>query len=147
MVYGVVVIGALLAAEGGRHDTYPETLGATLLATLLVWLAHSYSTLLGRRLQSGSHIHARALRSALARDTVILKGGIPPFVVIALCGIAGLSQTAGVTAGVWTVVVVLMALEVIAGLRSGAAAREFTLDLLVGLTLGVGILVLKILLK
>ena len=50
VVYGTILIGALIAAESGMHDGYPDLIGSSTLALGIYWLAHSYSTVLGRRL-------------------------------------------------------------------------------------------------
>ena len=49
VIYGVLAIGALLAAESGRHESYADTLGSVLIALCLYWLAHAYADVLGHR--------------------------------------------------------------------------------------------------
>ena len=66
--------------------------------------------------------------------------------VLLICWVVGASQATGVTVALWCVVASLIALELIAGLRSRVSGWELVLDLGVGATLGVGILALKILL-
>src|SRR6202043_2267687 len=61
LVYGVIVIGALLAAESGRHESYLDTVASAVIAATLYWLAHAYATVLGRRLSSQEQLTARAL--------------------------------------------------------------------------------------
>jgi hypothetical protein len=51
-----------------------------------------------------------------------------------------------VTIAVWSAVVSLAAFELLAALRSGAAGAELALEVLVGGTLALGILALKIVL-
>ena len=43
VVYGVIVIGALLAAESGSHDGYAGVLESGLVAACLYWVAHAYA--------------------------------------------------------------------------------------------------------
>ena len=43
VVYGVITVGALMAAESGRHESYLDAFASALIATLLYWLAHSYA--------------------------------------------------------------------------------------------------------
>ena len=40
-VLGVIVTGALLAAESGLHETYLDTFASGALAAVLYWLAHA----------------------------------------------------------------------------------------------------------
>jgi hypothetical protein len=36
VIYGVIVIGALLAAERGRHETYLDTVGSAVIAIVAI---------------------------------------------------------------------------------------------------------------
>src|ERR1700709_1530616 len=78
VVYGVITIGALMAAESGRHEGYPDLLPAGIVATLLYWLAHAYADLLGRRLATGESLAVKALGRALAHDWAIARGAAIP---------------------------------------------------------------------
>ena len=63
VVYGVITVGALMAAESGRHESYVDSIASALIATLLYWLAHAYADLLGRRLATGERLTARDARA------------------------------------------------------------------------------------
>jgi len=69
-----------------------------------------------------------------------------PLAVLLIGWAAGVSETTAVTAAIWSVIVSLVAFELIAGFRSHATRMEFVIDVSFGLTMGVGILALKILL-
>ena len=43
LVYGTITVAALLAAERAQRETYPETVGAVLIAIALLWVAHAYA--------------------------------------------------------------------------------------------------------
>src|ERR1039458_1864530 len=73
VIYGVLAVGALLAAESGRHESYAVTLGSVLIALCLYWLAHAYADVLGHRLQTQERLHAKALWRGPVRG-----GGGPP---------------------------------------------------------------------
>src|ERR1035441_8833725 len=45
LVYGTIAVGALLAAESARQETYVETVFAVAITLLLYWLAHSFFAL------------------------------------------------------------------------------------------------------
>ena len=57
-VYGLITIGALMAAESGRHESYLDALASALFATLLYWLARAYAEVLGSRLEHGERLTA-----------------------------------------------------------------------------------------
>jgi hypothetical protein len=146
MVYGVIVIGALLAAESGRHETYLDTLLSTLLAAALYWLAHSYADVLGRRLETQQRLTAGALLRALGHDWALMEGAAIPLAALLIAWAAGATQQTAVSAALWSTVACLILLELLAGIRSRASTRELALEVAVGAAMGMGILALKIIL-
>lgn len=145
-VYGVIVIGALLAAESGRHESYFDTLLSAAIAAALYWVAHSYAGVLGRRLTDGGRLTVGALLTALAHDWALIRGASIPLLALVVAALAGAAQETAVNAAVWSSVVSLVAFELIAGLRSGAGRGELALEAAVGAAMGLAILALKIVL-
>jgi hypothetical protein len=145
-VYGVIVIGALLAAESGRHESYLDTLVSAVIAAALYWVAHSYAGVLGRRLSSGERLTAGALLDALAHDWALIRGASIPLLALVVAALTGAAQETAVTAAVWSSIVSLLAFELIAGVRSGASRGELALEAGVGVAMGLAILALKIIL-
>jgi hypothetical protein len=146
VVYGIIVIGALLAAESGRHETYLDTIVSTLIAAALYWLAHAYSNALGARLEQQERLSTSTLAQALAHDWAIMCGAALPLLVLALAWAAGAPLQSAVTAALWSTIASLVVFELFAGIRSSATPRELALDVCVGGAMGVGILLLKIVL-
>lgn len=146
VVYGLLLIGALLAGESGRHETFSETVLATLVATILAWLAHAYSTLLGWRLSQGWHMTRSRVAAALRRDSILLRGGMVPLTVLIACWAAGVSETVAVTVAIVAVVATIVALEVVAAVVSQATPTELVIDVTFGLALGLSIFLLKVVL-
>jgi VIT1/CCC1 family predicted Fe2+/Mn2+ transporter len=145
-VYGVIVIGALLAAESGRHESYLDTFASAAIAAALYWVAHSYAGVLGRRLSTGERLTAAALLDSLAHDWALIRGASIPLLALAIAALAGAAQETAVTAAVWSSIVSLAVFELIAGLRSGASRGELALEVGVGVAMGLAILALKIVL-
>lgn len=145
-VYGLIVIGALLAAESGRHEKYIDTVGSALVVATLYWLGHAYSTAVADRLVSHEPLSAATLRRALAHDFALMRGAGLPMVVLALCWVVGADQEAAVTAALWTTIAGLVVFELLAGLHSSSSVGELVFGVSVGLTIGVGILALRIIL-
>ncbi len=125
------------------HDGYPELIGSTALALGIYWLAHSYSTVLGRRLSHEEHLTAGALVRALGHDWSIVRGASVPLLALLVAWAAGASQTTGVDVAVWSAIVSLVVFELLAGLRAGSTPKEFTLEGGVGVAMGLAILALK----
>ncbi len=139
----MILIGALIAAESGVHNGYFDRVGSAVLALAIYWLAHSYATVLGRRLSQQEHLTMGALRRALVRDWAIVRGACIPLLTLVVCWIVGASQTTAVNAAVWAAVASLIAFELLAGLRAGSTPRELVLEGSVGIAMGVAILALK----
>jgi hypothetical protein len=143
VVYGVITVGALMAAESGRHESYVDAISSALIATLLYWLAHAYADLLGRRLTTGERLTAETLARALAHDWAIVRGAALPLAALVIAWIAGASQEAGVTAALRTAVVTVVVFEVVAGIRAKPTPGELLLKGAVGVTMGLAILAMK----
>jgi hypothetical protein len=146
VVYGVIVIGALLAAESGRHEGYPDTIASAAIAAGLYWLAHAYAGVLGRRLVSGGRLTAGALARALAHDWALVRGAAIPLLVLVIAWVLGAQPEGAVTAALWCTIASLVIFELIAGLRTRATPAELVLEVGVGIAMGTAILVLKIIL-
>jgi hypothetical protein len=101
-VYGAIAVGALLAAETPRQETYAKTIAAVIITLVLYWLAHSYADLAGERLRSGGRLTAQALLATMLRELPILIGAAIPLVTLLLCWIVGTGLSAAVLAAVWT---------------------------------------------
>ena len=146
MIYGVVVIGALLAAESGSHETYADTIISGLLAAAIYWLAHAYANALGWRVTTRQRLTAGVLSRELIRDWAIVRGAAIPLFVLVLAWVAGATLETAVNAALGATVATLVAFELIAGIGSQATGRELLLDVCVGAALGVAIVALKVLL-
>jgi hypothetical protein len=145
-VYGIITIGALLAAESGLRDSYADTVGSTSIAVVLYWFAHSYADVLGLRLSKQRLLTWSELWRTFVQDWSIVRGASAPLLALLVAWAAGASLQTAVGAGVWTAAVSLVVFEVAAGLRSHAKPAELTLEVLVGATMGLALLVLRALL-
>jgi hypothetical protein len=145
-VYGLLAIGALLAAESGRHESYIDTLLSAVIAACTYWLLHAYATVLGRRLAGEERLDARALLAALAHDWALLRGAAIPLTALLLAWATGATQRTAVLAALWSAVAGLVGFEVLAGIRARARPRELALEAAVGLAMGLAVLSLKIVL-
>jgi hypothetical protein len=145
-IYGAIVIGALLAGESGQHDSYLDTIGSAAIATALYWLAHAYASVLGHRLERHEPLSLGALTSALAHDWALVRGAAVPLLALLAFWISGASRQTAVTAALWSATACLILFELIAGVRSRATRSELVLQVSVGVTMGVAILALKVVL-
>jgi hypothetical protein len=143
MVFGVITVGALMAAESGRHESFVDMIASSVIATLLYWLAHSYAELLGLRLATGERLTARALGRALAHDWAIVCGAALPLLALVISWIVGASQEEGLTTALRTAVATVIVFELVAGVRAKSSPGELLFKAAVGVTMGLAILALK----
>jgi hypothetical protein len=118
VVYGVITIGALLAAESGRHETYLDAIASAAIAVGLYWFAHAYANVLGRRLATHERLSGRTLWQAFLHDWAIVRGAAIPLLTLLLAWATGATQGTAVTAALWSAVTSLIAFELVAGIRS-----------------------------
>ena len=145
-VYGMIVIGALLAAESGRYESHADAVGSALIALGLYWLAHAYASVLGRRLATHERLTPSALGRALMHDRAIVRGAAIPLLALLLAWASGAGRETAVNVALWSTVTGLVAFELLAGIGSRTTPRELVLEVGVGIAMGVGIVALKVLL-
>jgi hypothetical protein len=143
VVYGVITVGALMAAESGRHESYIDAFASSLIATLLYWLAHSYSDLLGDRLSTGEPLTMKVLARELAHDWAIVRGAAIPLLALVIAWVIGADRESGVTAALRTAVITVVVFELLAGIRAKSTPGELLLKAGVGVTMGLAILAVK----
>jgi hypothetical protein len=143
VIYGIVMIGAVLAAESGLHDTYLETVGSAVLTVGVYWLAHAYADLLGQRLLMRTHLSTQTLLSALVHDWAIVRGTTPALLVLVISWAIGAPQSTAVLAAVWACAASIVIFELAAGLRAKSTPAELLLEACVGTIMGLSIVALR----
>jgi hypothetical protein len=143
VVYGALIIGALLDAESTRRQTYGDTVSGVAIALILLWLAHSYARFTARRLTQRERLDPAVVSEALVHEIPILVGGSPSLVAVLIAWLAGASLGTGVTAAIWASAGVVVVIEVAAGLGAKLPKRALVVQLAFGALLGLGIIALK----
>jgi len=146
LVYGVIAVGAMLAAESAGRETYPKTVAAVVVTLVLYWLAHSYAEVAGERLREGGRLTARRLFVTMLNETPILLGAVLPLIAVLICWWADVNLSDAEAAAVWTAAGLVLALELTAGLRARLSGLELLLQALTGAMLGLLIILLRALL-
>jgi hypothetical protein len=146
VIYGTIAVGAVLAAESARRETFPDTIEATIIILGLYWMAHTYATVMGDRLKERAVLTAGRFWRALLHEASIVKGAIIPIAVLVALWMAGVSLQTGVTAALWSSATALAVFESIATLRSGATGTQRLTQIAVGVLLGAGILLVRVVL-
>lgn len=146
LVYGTIVIGALLAAESARQETYAKTLGAVAITLLLYWLAHSYAEFTSQRLQDGKSLDLTELARTAAHELSVLLGAAAPLLVLVIWWATGASLTGAVSAAIRTSAVMIVIIEVMIGLRSQLSGRDLMKQTAFGVLLGLLVLAVRLVL-
>jgi hypothetical protein len=145
-VYGTIIVGALLAAESARQETYVKTVIAVVLTLLLYVLAHSYADYTGDRLREGERLRLAELGRTLISESWLLAGAGIPLLALLFCWVIGALLSTAVLAAVWTSAGMVLVLEVGAGIRAGQSGRDLAMSAGVGALLGSAVIALRIIL-
>jgi hypothetical protein len=146
LTYGTISVAALLAAESARTETYPKTVGAVAIMMVLYWIAHSYSEFTAERMQEHEPFTYRGLMMSATRELTVLIGAAIPFSALLVCWVAGASLTVAVAAASWASAAIVIATEVVIGIRADLKGREMVRQTVIGVFLGFLIVGVRVLL-
>jgi hypothetical protein len=145
-MYGTITVGALLAAESAKRETYAETVGAVGIALLVYWLAHAFSELTGHQLEHKQPLTPDGVTRTLARGLTIIVGAAIPLVALLICWVAGVSLATAVTAALWTSAAMVVIVQFVAGVRAELATRALMAQTALGGLFGLLVIGLKLVL-
>lgn len=143
VVFGLITMGALLAAESSRRETYPEAITSATIALLLYWFAHSYAGLLGEHLSRRQRLTPKTIATAFVGDWSIARGASLPLVALLITWAAGGGRQTAVNVALWSCAGWLIAFEVMSGIRAKATLGELIIETAAGVAMGLAIVSLK----
>jgi hypothetical protein len=146
VIYGTIAVGAVLAAESTRRETFADTIEATVIILGLYWLAHTYASVVGDRLKTRDGLSVTGFWRTFLHEGSIVKGGAIPVAVLAVTWAAGVSLQTGVIASLWSSAAALAGFEIIATLRSRVTGAQRFTQIALGALLGAGILLVRVVL-
>jgi hypothetical protein len=146
LIYGTISVAALLAAESARSETYPKTVGAVAIIMILYWMAHSYSEYAAERMQEHEPFTYTGMIANATRELTVLIGAAVPFAMLVICWIVGASLTLAVATASWASAAIVIATEIVIGVRANLTGRELVRQTVVGAILGLLIVALRVLL-
>jgi hypothetical protein len=144
LVYGTMVVGTVLDAEGVRTETFSETIFGVALAMVLLWLAHSYAALTGHRLSKGEHLTPKLLGHHLAHEAPILLGAVVPLLTVVIWSATGASLSESLSAGIWADVAMIVLINLVAAAVSQLRGVDLLVQTAIGVVLGLGIIFVKL---
>ena len=145
-IYGTMTVGALLAAEAADEETYLKTVVSVVITLIIYWFAHSYAEFASERLKEREPLRLGVLGRIMVLQVPILFGAAIPLVAVLVLWAAGASLLTAVDVAVWTSAVVVVLIEVLAGVRAKRTGRELAFQTLFGCLLGLLIIVLRLVL-
>jgi hypothetical protein len=143
---GAITLATLLASETGSQETYPEIFASALIVTALYWVAHSYATAVGRHLSAHDRFTMRSLMRAFAHDLAVVKGASIPLLALLVSWALGASQQTAINVALYAVVASLLIFEATHGILWRRTAAGLAQDVGIGVTLGLGVLALHLVL-
>jgi hypothetical protein len=146
IVYGVILVATLLAAESATRETYGETVGAVAVALTVYWLASAYAAFTGERAHGGEHFTVSGYRRALRHESAVVVGALGPLVAVLVCWAVGTGLDAATRLGVWVAGAIIVATELLLGIRSHLEGRELVVQTAFGVVLGAAVVALRVLL-
>ena len=145
-IYGLMTVGAVLAAESAGNETYAETIVAVVITMLVYWLADSYAEFASERLEDREASRLSTLVHIMGEQVTILFGAAIPLVVLLVDWAIGLSLDTAVITALITAAVVVMLMEVAAGVRAKQHGRDLAQQAALGALLGLLIIALRLVL-
>jgi hypothetical protein len=145
-VYGVLAVATVIAAESTRRETFGKLLAASMVTIALYWVAHAYAHHWASRLGKAREWTTREIVTSLAHEASILVGAAVPSAVLAIAWVAGIGIRTAVTAVLWSAGIEVVALEIGVGLRHRLGLADMLIQTLIGVTMGLGILGVRVLL-
>ncbi|HEY1516432.1 MAG TPA: hypothetical protein VGF91_08440 [Solirubrobacteraceae bacterium] len=145
-IYGLMTVGALLAAESANNESYAETIGAVAITMLVYWLAHSYAEFASDRLTEPQPLRFALLARIMRHQVPILVGAAIPLLALLIDWVVGASLSTAVTTALYTSAGMVVLIEVVAGVRAKQTGRELLFQTLFGALLGLLIIALRLIL-
>lgn len=146
LVYGVLAVATVIAAESTRQETFGKLVAASVVTMVLYWVAHAYSHHWGARVGKAQEWSLRKLLLSLAHEVSILAGAALPIAVLSIEWASGVSTRTAVTGVLWAAAAELVVLEVVASLRQHLSARDVAVQTSIGAMMAGGVLTLRVLL-
>lgn len=145
-ISGLITVAALIAAETPSRETYGETVAAVAIALVLFWLARSYAVLVSWRLREGERLSASGLARSMLHELPTITGGVVPLLAIFVAWAAGARLDSAINAALWTAAATIVVIEIVVGIQAGLSGRELLIQTAAGVTLGLLVLALRLVL-
>ena len=146
LVYGTILVATLLAAESPKRETFAKTVAAVAISVIVYWLSMSYAEFTGERLREDDAFTPGAYARAAMHELPVVFGTLGPVLALLICWAAGAVLATAVTVAIWTSVAIIIATEVVLGVRAELTGRQLVIQTGMGVLLGLLVVALRVLL-
>jgi hypothetical protein len=146
LVYGTILVAALLSAESAKVETYLDTLAGVALTEVIYWLALSYSEFAGHRVDEGLPFTFSGFWRSAQHELAVSEGALVPVLVLVGCWIADVQLHNGIRFAIWGSAAVIVLAEVVIGIRSDQHGRELAVSAALGVVFGLAVISLRLIL-
>ncbi|HEY8081076.1 MAG TPA: hypothetical protein VIE15_03220 [Acidimicrobiales bacterium] len=143
VIYGIITVGAVLAAEGNRNEPYWRSVGAAILILLLYWVVHAWSVDSGDRLEKRRAFEGPAFLAELRAEFSIMRGAVAPIAAVILAGVAGATDQRAVFIGTIVSAMMLVLFEFSVAVLGRLGARQVVIQTAAGGAFGMALIVLR----
>jgi hypothetical protein len=146
LVYGTILVATLLSAESPKRETFAKTVAAVAISLIVYWLSVSYAEFTGERMREDEAFKPAAFARAATHELPVVFGALGPLLALLVCWVAGTGLPTAVTIAVWTAVAIIVATEVVLGIRAELTGRQLVIQTGMGVLLGLLVVALRVLL-
>ena len=142
-VYGTILAASILIASAGGAGTVFLTVIGT---GIVFWLAHAHVAVMRRVVRHGEHIDAHKIRKALTEEWPLVQASLSPAapLILAMLGIIG--ETLATDIGILICFVGLVAWGIVVARAAQLSRRHTALAVGINVSLGLLLVVLKVIL-
>ena len=137
LVYGLVVLGSVLAAESVHSSGGLRDIAAAVTVLFVYWLAHTYADLMGRRYKQTEPLTWQDARQVARHEWAIMRGATIPVLAMLIAVLFGASSWHVDEVGIITDVGMLMLFAVVGGIRARLSRPALVFQACLALTFGV----------
>ena len=138
LVYGLIVLGSVLAAESVHSSGGVRDITAALTVLLVYWLAHTYADLMGRRYLQATPLRWTDVTEVARREWAIMRGASIPGAVL-----LGVSSWRVDEVGMITDVAMLTLFAVVGSLRANLSRVALLFQVVLALSFGIFIALVR----
>jgi hypothetical protein len=146
LLYGALIAASVLATASAHVDDFTHVAFATLFVLGVYWLAHVYIEAQSLQVAGDRRGFPRRLAHMAARESSVIKGGLPATAVYVLLDTLGASTKDAAAFAVYFSVAVLVYVGYLAARRAGRHGWASAADAAVGGAFGVLVILAKTLL-